>query len=117
MQSPTTMRSPGDEPRAAAPRGCESDASRAFPAVAPGGAALWGAAPGGTTSGAAAAPCSRPWPEPPFLAPYGSGGSACTAVGAELREPAGGAGWVCEPPGFIAAESSQKGAPVETNCA
>jgi len=43
----------------------------------------------------------------------GSGGSAWTAVGAELFEPAGDAGWGCEPPGFIAAESSRAVVPVE----
>src|SRR5262245_22343937 len=45
-----------------------------------------------------------------------TGGSACTAVGAELLEAALLAGWVCEPPGFIAAESSRAAGPVEAKC-
>ena len=44
-----------------------------------------------------------------------SSGSACTAVGAELRELADSTGWLRGPPGFIAAESSRAPLPVEAN--
>src|SRR5690606_7955294 len=38
----------------------------------------------------------------------GAAPSACTTVGAaELRELGSSRSWVCEPPGFIAAESSR----------
>src|SRR6185436_3766907 len=85
MQSPTTMRSPGDEARVVGSRGCDSD-------------------PGDCALGA---------PPAPLRAACGRGGSTWTAVGAELREPAGRAGSVCEPPGFIAAEFSRARGPVE----
>jgi hypothetical protein len=42
-------------------------------------------------------------------------GSACTAVGAELGELGRSIFSVCEPPGFIAAESSRASRFVETN--
>src|SRR5690606_36844135 len=45
----------------------------------------------------------------------GAAPSACTTVGAaELRELGSSRSWVCEPPGFIAAESSRASAIVET---
>src|SRR5687767_9175270 len=92
MQSPTTMRSPGDEARPPGSRGCDSE-------------------PGDLERGAPALP------PPPLRAACGRGGSTWTAVGAELFEPPGGAGWVGEPPGFIAAESSRARVPVERKCA
>src|SRR4051812_8234710 len=104
MQSPTTMRSTGAGARAAS-RACDSEPR------------LAGELPAGEL--AAGEPCAGDAAARGELSPLelratrGSGGSAWTAVGAELFEPAGDAGWGCEPPGFIAAESSRAVVPVE----
>ena len=113
------MRSTGAGARAAS-RACDSE-PRSPAGELPAGGLPAGELPAGELPAGRAAgdPCAGDAAARRGLSPLelraerGTGGSAWTAVGAELFEPASDAGWGCEPPGFIAAESSRAAVPVE----